>query len=259
MTKKIKSWFSLCTGILCVFFIVSSCSDNDEILPDDDTPGMVKDIEGNEYRTVKIGDQIWMAENLRTTKYNDGISILNFMTNEDWREFDVASYVWYDNDIGWKGKYGALYNGFAISNEKELCPVGWHVPTDEEWTELLNYVVNQGYPNNGNDVNGSSNALKSCRQVSTPLGDDCITSEHPRWDTHGIHYGTDAFGFSSLPGGIRLFDGLFYYLGKESWWWSSTEFEQNQLFIRTMSFSTGGLARTYAPRNYGFAVRCIKD
>jgi uncharacterized protein (TIGR02145 family) len=162
---------------------------------------------------VKIGDQLWMAENLRYLS-----SVIGSGTGS---ETDPYSYVFdYDGTDVSAAKetenyqnYGVLYNWSAAmagsssssanpSDVQGVCPAGWHVPSDAEWTQLVDYVVAQGYPNE-DVVNGTGNALKSCRQVSSPLGEDCNTSDHPRWNAHDTHYGTDAFGFSGLPGGHR--------------------------------------------------------
>jgi len=107
----------------------------------------VTDIDGNVYRTVQIGNQVWMAENLKTTKYPDGTSIsYPGADNTAWQNNTTGAYAWYNNDISWKDSYGALYNWHAVNSDKGLCPPGWHVPSDAEWTQLVDYVVSQGYP-----------------------------------------------------------------------------------------------------------------
>ena len=95
----------------------------------------VKDIDGNKYKTIKIGTQIWMAENLKTTHFNDGTSIVQIDKYDDWKGLISPAYCWYANDSTNKEVYGALYNWYAV-NTKKLCPKGWHVPTDEEWKQL---------------------------------------------------------------------------------------------------------------------------
>ena len=220
----------------------------------------VTDIDGNFYQSVIIGNQEWMAENLKTTKYRNGISIDYPGTdNSAWQNNTTGAYAWLFNDIAWKDSYGALYNWYAVNNSNGLCPTGWHVPSDAEWTELVDYVVDQGYPNS-NVVNGAGNALKSCRQVSSPLGGDCATSEHPRWNSHSTHYGTDEFGFSALPGGVRGTDGNCYGLGYYGLWWSSTEHSSVYAWLRGLRNDHGNVIRHYSDNKHpGFSVRCVRD
>ncbi|RLD51917.1 MAG: hypothetical protein DRJ05_17940, partial [Bacteroidetes bacterium] len=104
----------------------------------------------------------------------NGTPIPNATSNNWWGNTQSGAYVWYDNDIIWKDSYGALYNWFAIDNTNGLCPSGWHVPTDDEWTALTNFIGGASSPH--------GNKLKSCKQVNSPLGGYCNTTEHPRWD-----------------------------------------------------------------------------
>lgn len=215
----------------------------------------VTDIDGNFYPSVIIGNQEWMAENLRVTRDANGN--------------DITRYC-YNNDAANCDHYGGLYtwhtfmNGDTSSNTNPsnvqgICPTGWHVPSDAEWTELVDYVVAQGYPNS-NVVNGAGNALKSCRQVSSPLGGDCATSEHPRWNSHSTHYGTDEFGFSALPGGYRLLTGgSYYFRGLSGFWWSSTEFSAADAWGRSLGVSYGNVGRNNNDKVNGFSVRCVRD
>src|SRR5450759_4787246 len=103
----------------------------------------VKDIDGNVYKTVTIGKQVWMVENLKTTKYNDGITIPLVIDNTAWTDLITPKYSWFNNDIANKEVYGALYNWYTVNTNK-LCPKGWHIPTDEEWTTLTTYLGGEG-------------------------------------------------------------------------------------------------------------------
>ncbi len=222
----------------------------------------VTDTDGNVYNTVLIGDQCWMKENLRTTKYRNGTTIENPTGNSDWQNNTTGAYAWYENDISWKDSYGALYNWHAVNNTSGLCPTGWHVPSDAEWTQLVNYMVAQGFPNI-NVTNGAGNALKSCQQVNSPLGGDCNTTEHPRWkedDWSGYnHHGFDEFGFSALPGGYRSTYGSFNVIGHNGGWWSSTEYPSTNAWGRGMGYSHGGVSRYGSNKTGGFSVRCLRD
>ena len=158
-------------------------------------PPTITDFDGNTYNTVQIDSQCWMAENLKTTTYRNGIPIPNVTNASSWENLSTGAYVWYNNDILWKDLYGGLYNWYATVDTNGLCPTGWHIPSDDEWTELTDYIGGTGSPH--------GNELKSCRQINSPLGGVCNTNEHQRWYEH-FHYGTDNYGFSGLPGGYRL-------------------------------------------------------
>ncbi|MDR4988538.1 MAG: FISUMP domain-containing protein [Bacteroidales bacterium] len=201
-------------------------------------PGTVTDIDGNVYQTVIIGNQEWMAENLRVSKYNNGDAIPADLSNSEWHDTTEGAYAIYphgmidglSSDAEVLEAYGALYNWYAV-NTGNLCPQGWSVPSDAAWTQLVDYVVSQGFPNEWNNPGGAGNALKSCRQVGSPL-EGCNTPEHPRWNSHSIHYGFDEFGFSALPGGLRSASGNFYDSGHLGHWWSSSEGPSATAWIR---------------------------
>ncbi len=214
----------------------------------------VTDIDGNEYVTVIIGNQEWMAENLRVTRDANGN--------------DIDRYC-YDDDPDWCELYGGLYswhtvmNGEASSSNNPsdvqgICPTGWHVPSDAEWTQLVDYMEAQGFPNSS-VVNGAGNALKSCLQNGSPLGGDCDTSEHPRWNSHGTHYGFDEFGFSALPGGYRSPYGSFYNLGTHGRWYSSTQRSMSNGWARTIRHSYGTVLRLNYDKARGVSLRCVRD
>ncbi|MCD4697293.1 MAG: hypothetical protein K8S16_13735 [Bacteroidales bacterium] len=212
----------------------------------------VTDYDGNTYNTILIGNQCWMKENLNTTRDATGNNITRYCYNNDndWCEFYGGLYTW-----------ATVMNGTGSSNGNPsgvqgICPDGWHVPSDAEWTELTDYLINTYVDINSNNV---GNKLKSCRQVSSPLGGDCNTSGHPRWNSHGTHYGTNDFGFSALPGGYRNSNGTFHYLGTNGYWWSSAESSSTTAWRRNMDYSNGGVSRTNNYKTYGFSVRCLRD
>ncbi|NQU86204.1 MAG: fibrobacter succinogenes major paralogous domain-containing protein [Mariniphaga sp.] len=211
----------------------------------------VTDIDGNTYNTVQIGTQCWMNENLKTTTYNNGTPIPNVTSNSAWSNLTTGAYVWYNNDITWKDLYGGLYNWYATVDPNGLCPSGWHVPTNDEWTALTDYIGGTGSPH--------GNELKSCRQVNSPLGGGCNTTEHPRWSENNTHYGTDDYGFSGLPGGFRLNDGAFYNIGYYGDWWSSTESSSYNAWGRNLLYNYGSVGVNYYNKPSGFSVRCLRD
>jgi len=197
--------------------------------------GTVTDIDGNVYKTVKIGDQWWMAENLRTTKYNDGISIPNVTNVTSWAALTTGAYCWYDNDISYKNPYGALYNWYAV-NTRKLAPIGWHVASDAEWTTLTDYL-------GGESVAGGK--LKE--------------SGYIHWLSPNIG-ATNESGFSALPAGRRSNQGSFVDIGSSGKWWSSTESSTSSAVTRNMYNNYGDVLRSdyLYFKGSGFSVRCIK-
>jgi uncharacterized protein (TIGR02145 family) len=235
--------------------------------------GTVTDIDGNEYQTVKIGDQWWMAENLKVTRYRNGDAIPTGLSNTQWESTTSGAYAVYphgggetEDDVEGINSneeiitaYGKLYNWYAVNDSRGLCPEGWHVPTDAEWTVLVDYVVAQGYPNEWDNPNGAGNALKSRRQVDSPLGAPWATSEHPRWNSHRRHHGLDVSGFSGLPSGYREDTGIFYNFGYSGTWWSSTEFVGGFVWQRTIYYELSHLIRSNGVKRDGRSVRCLRD
>lgn len=225
----------------------------------------VTDADGNEYPTAVIGNQVWMSENLRTTRYADGTLIDNNPGNGQWQENTTGSYSVYPESINGLDSqeevleaYGALYNWYAVQNESQLCPAGWEVPTDEDWTELTAYLAGEyGLPNDADDAEGAGNALKSCLQVSSPLGEGCDTELHPRWNSDELHYGTDDFGFAALPGSRRHQDGSFGLTGAGGYWWTTSQADDGAWY-RAIFADKGSVERNSGPASAGMAVRCIK-
>ncbi|MBN1340177.1 MAG: fibrobacter succinogenes major paralogous domain-containing protein [Bacteroidales bacterium] len=212
---------------------------------------ILSDIDGNNYNTVLIGNQCWMKENLKTTTYQNGIPIPNVVDPGQWSNLTTGAYVWYDNDILWKDKYGALYNWYAPIDTNGLCPAGWHVPTNDEWTILTDFIGGAYY---------GGNKLKSCRQINSPLGGLCNTNEHPRWDQHWSQYGTDEFSFSGFPGGGR-FGGTYVYgaIGARGYWWSSSETSSNWAWIRELLYNYSYVYYGDSDKKNGLSVRCLRD
>lgn len=217
------------------------------------------DIDGNNYPTVIIGQQEWMAENLKTTKFADGTPIEYPGDNNDaWWNITTGAYAWYDNDPENKDRYGALYNWQAAKGN--LCPVGWRVPEDSDWTQLVEFIMAEyDIDNDYTNVNALGNALKSCRQHLSPLGGDCATLAHPRWSSHHTHFGTDMLGFSGLPGGVRIPYGTYATLGSNGNWWSTTQSDEINAFRRNLNHGYGDLSRMGYDKRHGLSVRCMRD
>jgi uncharacterized protein (TIGR02145 family) len=211
----------------------------------------VKDADGNVYNTIPVGRQCWLKENLRTTKYRNNAPIANLRAKNEW-QFDAnGAYTWYANNTSWKDKYGALYNWYAATSENGLCPPGWRVPTDEDWTALEQTV--------GGRTDERGDKLKSCRQINSPLGGECSTNEHPRFLEHGTHHGTDVFSFGALPGGYRSFTADFHNMGNYGTWWTSTDYSETNAWSRSLYYNTGEVTRSYFYKTLGFSVRCLRE
>jgi uncharacterized protein (TIGR02145 family) len=203
----------------------------------------VKDIDGNVYKTIIIGTQTWMAENLKTTKYNDGTAIPLVTDGVAWTALTTPGYCWYNNDAGsYKDIYGALYNWYTV-NTRKLCPIGWHVPSDAEWTTLTNYM--------GDNVVGGK--LKETGTIHWQSPNKGATNES---------------GFTALPGAFFSSLGIFFDLGIEGGWHSSTEnyhvLPDNRgagyQLDTWLVYSDGvNIVPVVPGKKEGFSVRCVKD
>lgn len=217
-------------------------------------PGVpvVVDIDDNSYNTVLIGNQCWFKENLQTTRFRNGEYIPNAENQTEWDMTLDPAFCYPNNDLVWKSIYGNLYNFRAVSDTSGLCPTGWHVPTVAEADELASYMGGYSDPNLGNK-------LKSCRQVSSVLGATCSTEEHPRWDFHNQHFGTNDAGFSALPAGHRITWYGFGTMGKSTYWWTSSLDSPSNACCFGVNFNYGALSHGISAIEWGFSVRCIKD
>jgi uncharacterized protein (TIGR02145 family) len=208
--------------------------------------GSVADVQGNIYQTVKIGGQWWMAENLKTTMYNNG-DLIGTTTPADLPIAEsTPKYQWAYKGIESRvATYGRLYTWYAVTDSRGVCPVGWHVPSDMEWTTLTDYLTNNGYgyEGSGDDV------AKSLAATSAWLPEDPIPG-----NVGNDLASNNSTGFTALPGGERLSGGQFTnmeYLGR---WWSS-----DASLTRTLYRNSSLVYRTSSNNKIGASVRCIKD
>lgn len=231
----------------------------------DGVQGTITDIEGNVYSTITLATKEWMTENLRTTKFKDGSEIALVTDNSQWHSTSSPAFSWFDNLLETYGNaYGALYNGYAVLDNRGLCPEGWRVSSNADWSRLISYfytVLN--IPNdNSFSNNATGNRLKSCRQVNSPLGGNCNTSQHPRWNQNPhSFFSRDDFGFSALPGGQRTsFEnpGEFKDVGKLGCFWTSTPTTGDRISYKVFNEYTIILDYSGA-KNNGFSVRCVRD
>jgi uncharacterized protein (TIGR02145 family) len=263
ISRESNLWFKIYfVTLLCFLFLLSpSCMkdqldqgfvpETDELLPSAShkkvkLTGKVRDVDKNWYITVKIGDQWWMAENLKTTKFNDKTSIPLVPDIETWGNLRTPGYCWYNNDITYKDLNGALYNNYTVQTGK-LCPTGWHVPTDNEWKQLELYLGMSidDIEGEGGDRGDMSGKLKST------FG----------WNENGN--GTNETGFSAYPAGYRTVFDIDY--GYECRFWTSTIAPEpyptttGLAWSRELRYDSSTIFRGRSLRIGGYSVRCIKD
>jgi uncharacterized protein (TIGR02145 family) len=212
----------------------------------------ITDLDGNVYHTVNIGTQTWMIENLKTTRYNDGTAIPTVTDNNTWSSLTIGAYCWYNNDsTTYKNLYGALYNWYTVNTGK-LAPIGWHVPTDSEWTTLENYLLANGYNYDGSTSgNFYAKSLAATTNWTTDTGSIAGTIGNDLSKNNST-------GFSALPGSYRGVNG-FSYGALIGFWWSSTEGSTSSAWSRYLYYGDNSLYRGGISKNFGFSVRCVKD
>jgi uncharacterized protein (TIGR02145 family) len=191
----------------------------------------IYDTEGNKYRTIQIGTQTWMAENLRSTKFNDGTAVPFVLDVSAWSYLTTPGYSWYNADsVG----YGALYNWHTVNTGK-ICPAGWHVPSDEEWTTLTDYL------------GGKSIAGGKLRETGT---------------SHWLSPNTGATnesGFTGLPSGYRNYSGGYNSISHYGFWWTSTEWSSTSAWYRDVYYGYNSVDRSNTNKKSGATIRCLKD
>jgi len=224
---------------LCLLIVVFGCKKDETVEPSNATNtkptdfgssvfGSVKDVEGNEYKTVVIGANTWMAENLRTTKYQDGSAIVE-STTAGWTSLTSGAYYTYNSNKADVTQYGRLYNGYAKVDSRKVCPADWHVPSDIEWKDAESAL-------------GIINAGGKMKEAGTA-----------HWNSPNVE-ADNSSGFTGLPGG-SIFRGNLTDFGADGYWWSSNE---GSFFYLTHS-QTDLRTKATAVLSEGLAVRCVKD
>jgi len=198
-----------------------------------DITGRVTDIDGNKYRTVKIGEQWWMAENLNVSRYRDGSAIPDITQNSQWTNLSTGAMVFYDNSASLGKTYGKIYNGYAVTDSRGLCPEGWHVPAENEWSILVDYL------GGSSEAGGKLKSTRRWRQPNTGA--------------------TNESGFNALPGGYRGSDGNFRLIGSTGTWWSTTEGTTGMVVSRGLTYHTAEVYSGRGSKQSGYYVRCIRD
>lgn len=190
------------------------------------------DIDGNTYNTIKIGNQTWMTRNLNVEHYRNGDPIPQVQDKEEWDALTTGAWCYYENQSENGTVFGKLYNWYAVNDSRGLAPDGWHIPSDDEWTQLINFL-------GGQEVAGE--------KMKTTSG----------WDEGGN--GSNSSGFTAIPGGYRTHDGYFSNMGKNSLFWSTTEFNSERVWFRNVIGSIPDVYRPNYAKDFGLSVRCIKD
>ena len=216
------------------------------------TKNIIKDIDGNIYKTVVIGDQEWLAENLKTTKFNDGIPIPNITNDKEWKSINKPAWCYYENDQNFNQKYGKLYNWYSVdissNGRKNICPIGWHVPSYREWQKLIDFYGH----------------VKGLGEESDGL------HKKPGWEERYLQSILNGkrivdkiynSGFNCLKGGLRnSLEGEFGYLDKFGLWWSTADTYSCSISSDYSSIFGGDLLDIKSSdKSYGYFIRCLKD
>jgi len=202
------------------------------------TPAKIKDFENYSYETVVIYNQTWMATSLKTTHYLNGDAIGTTTPST----FDISGestpkYQWsYNGDDAYALVYGKLYTYYTVTDSRKICPTGWHIPTDADWITLENALGGASY---------AASFLKE--------------SGNAHWISPYNLDGTNITCYNALPGGYRNFNGTFSYIGNYGFWWSSTEGDASNAWVRSMFVQSGQVSRTNFAKKNGASVRCVKD
>jgi uncharacterized protein (TIGR02145 family) len=199
------------------------------------TPAVVEDRDGNVYHTVTIGTQVWMVENLRTTRYDNGEAIPMVKDDSQWNKLTTGAFCNYENDASYGSTYGHLYNFYTTLDTRNLCPAGWHVPTDEDWDILSSFL--------GGDLIAAGK-MKDTKASS--------------WDPPNFG-ATNESGFTALAGGYRSIKGTFHSLGSYTFLWSSTAYAPETGWCRYFQNGSDRMDRIDNYKAFGFSVRCVKD
>jgi len=246
--KNIKSGFPLLILIIFFAFNFTACNEKvtDPAIPETDS---ITDIDGNVYKTVKIGNKWWMAENLKVTRYSSNGATITFIPqtkpDSEWNNLTTGAYCIHDE------KFGFLYNYYSISDSRKIAPAGWHIPDDNEWKELESALGMSVEDIEKTNWRGSDqgNKLK------------IVGGDASKWlnssDEFKI-YGNNESGFTALGGSCRIFNGQWGDLFHTAFWWTSS-LNGDEAWYRGLDYDKANVFRYSGSKNYGFGVRCVKD
>jgi uncharacterized protein (TIGR02145 family) len=228
---------------LILIILIFSCGNDEDIVSPKPEMGTVADSEGNAYITVKIGDQWWMAEDLRSSKFSNGNSVkyINELDTSEWANTKFPAYS--------KGIVGNLYNFYTVGSLDNIAPEGWHIATEADWQMLELYLGMSSDEVNKVNWRGSNEGDKLKQDY-----------QFRSWKNFTNVWGTNQSGFAAMPCGCRLFDGrnCFPNTAEQGFWWTSTTSE-NEAWFRSLDYKKSKIFRYYAQKNYGYAIRCVKN
>lgn len=234
---KTKSTIYVYLLFILLTITFSSCKSDSNEDPLITKQGEVTDIDGNIYKTVTIGTQVWMAENLKTTKYRNGDPISNVTGPVTWDNLTTGALCDYNNSQNSTAKFGKLYNWYSVSDIRNIAPNGWKVPSSSDWETLTTYL-------GGENIAGGKLKEKGVTNwISPNLG------------------ATNSTGFTALPSGGRVDNGVYSEVGESTSWWASDVFSKPSEYAFSIYIlsNTEEIGRTFVNRYYGFSVRCIKE
>ena len=215
------------------------------------TVATLKDIDNNVYSSIQIGDQIWMVENLNVSHYRNGDPIPMVKVDSLWENLTTGAYCYYDNNPSYEKKLGKLYNFYAVADERNIAPVGWHIPTDEEWTILKDYLIAKGYnldeTTSGNTLGKAMSATSGWVISTLPGTPGCESEKNNRSN------------FNALPGSFRSIGGVYIFpMGNSANFWTSTPNNEKFAWNRYIANNICQISRDAGRKTYGLSVRCIK-
>jgi uncharacterized protein (TIGR02145 family) len=231
INKKNKPMKKILSLLTISFLILNSCSDSNS--PNNDSITSVKDIDGNSYQVIQICNSTWLKSNLTVSKYRNGDVIPQVSDPTQWASLTTGAWCYYSNDTANGPIYGKLYNWYAITDSRGLAPIGWHVPSDLEFTTLSNCL-------GGESIAGG-------KMKATTLWDSPNTGA------------SNSSGFTSLPGGVRYANGTFQFKGYSSNYWTSTPNNTTVFFRNNVSVNEILYKGTDGNKNSALSVRCLKD
>ncbi|MEI8116961.1 MAG: fibrobacter succinogenes major paralogous domain-containing protein [Flavobacteriia bacterium] len=206
--------------------------------------GTVTDVDGNTYKTVKIGNQWWMCENLRVKHFNDGSSI-SFIGNQNqdtlWAQAIEPAFSYLNDSI-----FGSYYNYLAVKDVRKLAPEGWHIPTDEEWKTMEK------------TIGMSENQANALAWRGTNEAEYLINKNSEGWPTGTVPFGLDSYDFGIIPSGCRLFNGELTF-GNTAFFWTSTSNTNGDAYYRYFDAQKKNIFRQATYPQYGMSIRCVKD
>lgn len=208
--------------LISLSFLISSCGGNGT------------DIDGNSYRTLKIGNQKWMAENLNVSRFRNGDTIPEIKSAEEWRRYGEEkkpAFCIMENNTDYGVQYGKLYNWYAVNDPRGLAPKGWHIPSDEEWTELTDFL--------------GGGVMAGRQMIIVGIGSNVNEDE--------------TLGFSGLPAGARRTDGIFYGLSSAGYWWTASEITASSSWMRLLTYVRTDVHSMSYDNSFGLSVRCVRD